>query len=176
VIINGSSGSRERKLLEDRRVRVLGEVPAMPELRTFTVSGISERIGARAIAGEKGMGRTAETMLVGAMSDQSAIGHMRRSCRKAVITAGDRTEIQLAALSTDTSCIVITGGIRPSQVVLSKADEMNVPVLMTGEDALQTAAAIERLIMRIDPEDKGKMDLIKKNVRSGVDIERVWQP
>ncbi|MCL1984728.1 MAG: AAA family ATPase [Methanomassiliicoccaceae archaeon] len=175
VVLNKCSDSPERKLLEDRGIKVLGEVPVMPELRTFRVSEISERMDAKVVAGEKGMENVVETMLVGAMSTQTAIRYMRRSRRKAVITGGDRTEIQLAALSTDTSCMIVTGGIRPSHTVLSRADELGVPVMITNEDTLHVMETVEHLIARIDPRDKEKIELVRKNVRSGIDLNSVWK-
>ena len=175
VILNKCSGCPERRFLEDHEVKVLGEVPAMPELRTFRVSEISEKTDSKPIAGKNGMDRIVESILVGAMSDQTAIGYMRRSCRKAVVTGGDRTEIQLAALSTDTSCIVVTGGIRPSNMVLSKADELAVPILMTNDDTLHVTETIEHLIARIDPKDKDKIELVKNKVSSCLDLDSVWQ-
>ena len=174
VILNKCSETPERKFLEDRGIKVLGEVPLIPELRTFKVSEISERMDAMVIAGGKGLDNTVETMLVGAMSTQMAIRYMRRSKRKAVITGGDRTEIQLAALSTDTSCMIVTGGIRPSRMVLSRADELGVPVLMTSEDTLNVTETIEHLIARIDPSDEKKIEIVRKNVRSKVDLKDVW--
>ena len=175
VVLNRSSGSPERKFLEDRGVRVLGELPVMPELRAFKVSEITEKMDAKVIAGAKGMDKLVETMLVGAMSDQTAVGYMRRSRRKAVITGGDRTEIQLAALSTDTSCIIATGGIRPSNMVLSKADEVSVPVLMTSDDTLLATETVEHLIARIDPRDNEKIRIVKENIRSGIDLDIIWR-
>jgi len=174
VILNKCSESPERKFLEGRGINVLGEVPVMPELRTFKVSEISEKMDAKVIAGEKGLDNVVENMLVGAMSTQTAIRYMRRSKRKAVITGGDRSEIQLAALSTDTSCMIVTGGLRPSRMVLSRADELNVPVLMTNEDTLTVTETIEHLIARIDPTDKEKIDIVRKNVRRNVDLDAVW--
>jgi BioD-like phosphotransacetylase family protein len=175
VVLNKSSNAPERKFLEGRGINVLGEVPVMPELRTFRVSEISEKMDAKAIAGSKGMDNVVETILVGAMSTQSAIQYMRRSKRKAVITGGDRTEIQLAALSTDTSCMIVTGGIKPTHTVLSEANELGVPILMTNEDTLRVAETIEHLIARIDPKDKEKIELVGNNVRSCIDLSLVWR-
>lgn len=174
VIINGAADCPERKFLEDRGIRVLGEIPVLPELRTFKVSEIEGLMNMKVIAGKGGMNNIVETMLVGAMSIQSAIGYMRRSKRKVMITGGDRTEMLLAALSTDTSCIIVTGGIRPAHTVLSRADEINVPVLMTNEDTLHITEVIEHLIVRIDPKDKEKIELVRKTVRSHVDLESIW--
>jgi len=175
VVLNRCSESTERKFLESRGIKVLGEVPEMPELRTFRVSEISDRMDAKVIAGERGMDNVVENMLVGAMSTQTAIRYMRRSKRKAVITGGDRAEIQLAALSTDTSCMIVTGGLRPSRMVLSRADELGVPVLMTNEDTLHVTEAIEHLIARIDPSDKEKIDIVRKTIRRNVDLDEVWR-
>ncbi|MCL2786664.1 MAG: AAA family ATPase [Methanomassiliicoccaceae archaeon] len=174
VIINKATNSPERRFLQDRGVKVLGEIPMMPELRTFRVSEISEKMDAKVIAGAKGMNNPVETMLVGAMSIQSAIRYLRRAKRKALITGGDRTEILLGALSTDTSCIIVTGGIKPSQTVLSRADEIGVPVLMTNSDTLEVTDIVEHLIARVDPKDKKKIDMIKDNVRHGVDLRAIW--
>ena len=175
IVLNKFDGGPERKFLEERGIKVLGEVPMIPELRTFRVSEISNHMDVKLIAGEKGMDNIVETMLVGAMSTQTAIRYMRRSRRKAVITGGDRTEIQLAALSTDTSCMIVTGGIKPSHTVLSRANELNVPILITSEDTLNVTETIEHLIARIDPKDEGKIELVRKSVRSGIDLGSVWR-
>ena len=174
VIINKATNCPERKFLQDRGIKVLGEIPMMPELRTFKVSEISEKMDAKIVAGGKGLGNPVETMLVGAMSIQSAIRYLRRAKRKALITGGDRTEILLAALSTDTSCVIVTGGIKPSPTVISRADEIGVPILMTNSDTLEVTDIVEHLIARVDPKDKQKIDLIKDNVRYGVDLNAVW--
>jgi len=175
VVLNRSVNSPERKFLTDNGIRVLGEIPVMPELKTFRVSELSRKIDAKVIAGGKGLDNQVETMLVGAMNLQSAIRYMRRAKRKALITGGDRTEILLAALSTDTSCIIVTGGLRPSQTVLSRAEEIGVPVLMTNADTLGITEVIEHLIARVDPRDKQKIELIRNNVRHGVDLEAIWR-
>lgn len=174
VVINRSEDSRERKFLEEKGIRVLGEIPNIPELRTFRVSEITEKMNAKLIAGASGLNNVVEDVIVGAMSPQVAVRYMRRSKRKAVITGGDRTEIQLAALSTNTSCIILTGGIMPTRTVMSRADEIGVPILLTEEDTMAATEVIEHLIARIDPSDKEKIELIRKNIRKGVDLDAIW--
>ncbi|MDR2866693.1 MAG: phosphotransacetylase family protein [Methanomassiliicoccaceae archaeon] len=174
TVINRSSGLPERSFLEGHGIKVLGEIPEMSELKTFRVSEISDKMDAKVIAGGKGMENIVETMLVGAMSIQAALGYMRRTKRKAMITGGDRTEMLLAALSTDTSCIIVTGGIKPSHTVLSRADEIGVPVLMTTEDTLHVTEIIEHLIARIDPTDKDKIAHVRNVVRDNVDLNAIF--
>ncbi len=174
VVLNNSEKSKARELLESKGLTVAGEIPNIPDLKSFKVWEVVEMMEAKVLAGTEGLDRDVKSLLVGAMNPQTAIRYMRRSHAKAVITGGDRTEIQMAALSTDTSCIVLTGGIRPSKTVLSKADEINVPVLLVEFDTLTSAEMIEHLIARIEPRDKKKLDQITRAVRTKVDLESLW--
>ena len=175
VVLNRSSDSPERKFLESHGIKVFGEIPPMPELRTFRVSEIAEKLNTKVIAGSKGVNANVETMVVGAMSAQSAVNMFRRQRRKAVITCADRTEVQLAALSTDTSCLIITGGLRPMQMVLSKAEDAGIPVLTTDEDVMTIMEILGHLSARVDPNDREKLDMIKKSVRKGVDLDEILE-
>lgn len=82
-------------------------------------------------------------MLVGAMGVESALAYFRRKPNKAVITGGDRADIQLAALETSTRCLILTGNIYPSPAVLNRAEELCVPVLLTRHDTLGTIEVCE---------------------------------
>ena len=174
AVINKTAGPKEREFLEKKGITVLGEIPLIPELRAFRVSEITERLDANVIAGKAGMDNVVEEVIVGAMTPQVAVRYMRRAKKKAVITGGDRTEILLAALSTNTSCIIVTGGITPVRTVMSRADELKVPILLTNEDTLAAAEAIDHLIARIDPKDTEKLGLLKKEIRKGVDLNKIW--
>ena len=91
-----------------------------------------------------------------------------------MITGGDRADLQLAALTTDTSCLVLTGGMYPSRTVIAKAYEVRVPILVTTHDTLETAEIIDHLIARIDPDDKKKIAKVKQVVKENVDMEAIW--
>lgn len=47
-----------------------------------------------------------EHLMIGAMDVDSALTYFRRKPNKAVITGGDRPDIQLAALETSTKCTI----------------------------------------------------------------------
>jgi BioD-like phosphotransacetylase family protein len=174
VVINMCSGTKERDFLEDRGMTVIGGIPTIPQISTFHVIEITEIIPSKVLAGRNGLDNIVEDVLVGAMSPQVAMRYMRRSKQKAVITGGDRTEIMLAALSTNTSCIVVTGGITPSRMVTSRAEEIGVPIIMTEEDTLTVVEALEHLIARINPDDDEKIELITRGIRKGLDLDMIW--
>ena len=100
--------------------------------------------------------------------------HAARVAGKAIITGGDRADIQMAALSTDTSCLVLTGGLYPPKPVIAKAYEVGVPILVTRHNTMEAAEMVEHLIARIDPDDAGKIDRIAQVVKQHVDLDAVW--
>jgi BioD-like phosphotransacetylase family protein len=79
------------------------------------------------------------------MTAEAALSRLRRYQHKAVITGGDRTDIQLTALETSTVCLILTGNLHPSPTVLERADEAGVAVLLVPDNTLETVEAIERV-------------------------------
>ncbi len=154
---------------------MLGSIPPMRELRAFRVREMAEALGAEVLNGERGMDEQVEKVMIGAMAPETALMYMRRMSRKAIITGGDRADIQLAALSTDTSCLVLTGGLYPPKPVVAKAYEVGVPILVTRHNTMEAAEMIDRLIARIDPDDKDKITKIADMVKRYVDLDEVWR-
>lgn len=91
-----------------------------------------------------------------------------------MITGGDRSDILMAALSTDTSCLILTGGLHPSKPVLAKAEDLQVPVLLVGHSTMATAEMVDSLIAKIDPDDTEKVELIADLVRRHVNTHAIW--
>jgi BioD-like phosphotransacetylase family protein len=127
---------------------VLGVLPKDPRLAAPTVAELVEGLHAKVLCGEEKTGELVETMLVGAMSVESALSYFRRKVNKAVITGGDRSDIQLAALETSTKCLILTGNLNPSPFVLNRADELGVPVLLVNMDTLGATEVVESYLGR----------------------------
>jgi BioD-like phosphotransacetylase family protein len=119
-------------------ISMFGLLPKDPLLAAPTVTELAEGLNAEFLCGAEWGGEMVEHMLVGAMSVEAALPRLRRTPNKAVITGGDRAEIQLAALETPTRCLILTGNLYPSPKVLYQAEELNVPVLLTSLDTLDT--------------------------------------
>jgi BioD-like phosphotransacetylase family protein len=173
VILNMSFKPEARALLEERGIKVLGSIPAAPELKHFTVREVADALNARILV-EEGFFNNVEEVMIGAMQPEAAIKFMRRVSRKALITGGDRTDILMAALATDTSCLVLTGGLYPEKQVIAKAYEARVPILLTSHDTLRAAEMIDHLIARIDPDNKKKIERVRQLVADNVDLKAVW--
>lgn len=175
VILNKTDDLAVANFLESKGIKVLGCVPHIPEMTYFTVKEVAEALSADVVVGRERLDRVVEGVYIGAMTMETALKYMRRHRRKAIITGGDRSDVQLAALSTDTSCLILTGGLYPANQVVSKAFEKSIPILVTRYDTLAASEMVEHLIARIEPEDTEKVRLVEKAVMDNVDLEAVFR-
>jgi BioD-like phosphotransacetylase family protein len=172
VVLNQSQDPQFEDYMIKRGIKILGSIPFLTELKALHANEIAEELGGEVIvAGED---HPIERILIGAMTPESALKYFRKAPAKAVITGGDRADIQLAALSTSTSCLVLTGGLYPANHVIARAQELGVSVVLVNLDTLTAAERLERLTARIDPFDRQKISLIKETVRQNLDTEAIW--
>ncbi len=163
-----------KPIFEERGYEILGIIPENPEITSPTVKEILDILGGEVIGCEgKQQDLLVEDILVGAMTQESALNYFRRSTNKAVITGGDRPDIALAALETDTSILILTGGLYPDVKVIAKAEEKGVVVLIVPFDTYTTIGKLKSVIRKIAPADKKVINLAKENVEKYCDIDRI---
>ena len=61
---------------------------------------------------------------------------------KAVITRGDRPDLQMSALSTETACLIMTKGIKPIEYVEYAAQEEGVSIVVVDKDTISTLESL----------------------------------
>jgi BioD-like phosphotransacetylase family protein len=149
-----------------RGMRVLGAVPSDPVLGSVSVRALADSLSASVVCGGEDGGRAMiERFCVGAMDVEHALRVFRGISRKAVVTGGYRTDIQLAALETDTVCLVLTGGVAPNELILARAREKGVALLTVSEDTMATVDRFESLLGRLRIREPEK-------IRRGIDLVR----
>lgn len=131
--------------LERSGIAVIGVIPHDPQTEAPTVQNVTDQLDAQIIS-DGDRERLVEHLSVGAMSAESALSFFRRKPNKAVITGGDRSDLQIAALETSTACLILTGNMRPATTVLNQAAQRNVPILLTPGDTLTTVQRLEALM------------------------------
>ncbi|GAB4437553.1 MAG: phosphotransacetylase family protein [Anaerolineae bacterium] len=131
--------------LEEKGIPVFAVLPEHRNLTAISVEELLQVLGAELLAGRDKLGALVEELVVGAMSAHEALPRFRRYRNKAVITGGDRADIQLAALETSTVALILTGNLRPSQSVIGQAEVAGVAVLLVPEDTMATVDRIERV-------------------------------
>lgn len=74
-----------------------------------------------------------EYFMIGGWSLDSGIHVFSKRNNKAVIVKGDRPDLQMAALETSTSCLILTNGQEPIQYVVQHAIKKQIPILAVNE-------------------------------------------
>src|SRR4030065_1499819 len=124
--------------LEKKQVKVFGVLPEARGLSALTVGELISLLDAEVLTKYQRAEALVENQTVGAMTAEAALSHFRRSSNKAVITGGDRTDIQFAALETSTTCLILTGKFRPSPLVIKQAEEFGIALLLVRNNTMET--------------------------------------
>jgi BioD-like phosphotransacetylase family protein len=111
--------------------------------------------------------------MVGAMTEESALRRFRKQPNKAVITGGDRTDIQLAAMETSTTCLILTGNLHPSNLIIKQAEAMNVPILLVPGNTMETIESLDSIFGKTRLGQKEKLDKFMGYVKENLDLKRL---
>jgi hypothetical protein len=164
-----------RPVAEAKGFKVFGIVPARTELIAPTVKEIWDILGGEILVGEEGLDVPVEEVVIGAMNPESALTYFRRSFHKAVITGGDRADIALAALETNTSVLILTGGLYPDVKVLARADEKRVPVLLVPTDTYSTIERLHQVVRKLHPGDQRGIAIARESYDQHCDLGAIRQ-
>ncbi len=132
-----------KPFIQKKGIKVLGEIPYDKVLAGVSVKELTEVLQARVLFSFEG-DPLVEEFFIGGMQVDQAIKYFRRSRNFGVIVGGDRSDIQLAALETGARCLLLTGGLYPNEIILSRAEEAGVPVLVVEGDTYTVARKVER--------------------------------
>ncbi len=176
VILNKVQNPEEFKefyvsKIEEQDIPVLGIIPYEKELTFLTVNYLAKRLLAKVITGESALNRVVKNIMVGAMTLNALFQTpVFQKEDKLVITSGDREDMILAAIESNTVAVVITNNILPSSNIISKAYERNIPLLLVPQDTYQTATKIDNIESLLTREDHHKIDLIEQIVQRNVNV------
>jgi hypothetical protein len=160
--------------LEDAGIRVFGALPHDPVLRSVSVGELADHLNASILCCPEQREQLVEHFVVGAMNVESALRYFRRMPNKAVITGGDRSDIQLAALETASKCVVLTGDMRPSSRVVTRSQELRIPLLLAREDTLTVVDRIEWLLGRVRIRERSKIERATELAQEHIDFAALW--
>lgn len=158
------------RTIEKLGLPLLGILPFHEDLNCSSVAFLADRLFAKVIAGQSGLDKVVRNIFVGAMSANAALRSPKfNKGDKMIITAGDRVDMILAALESDTACIVLTNNILPPSNIISKATDRQIPVLLVAADTYQIAQQIDNMEPLLTREDERKIELLGKLVEEQVD-------
>ncbi|HTX53430.1 MAG TPA: phosphotransacetylase family protein [Candidatus Baltobacteraceae bacterium] len=161
--------------LSNKGVEVLGVIPLDRLLDAITVRQLVDVLQGKVICGQEGLDEFVERFSVGAMDTDAALGYFQRLPNKAVITGGNRADIQLAALETSTRCLVLTGDQTPNQIIVARARDAGIPIVVVSYDTLSTVEKLEAVLGRIRIRETQKVRRAQDLLRERLNYRRIIQ-
>lgn len=157
--------------LKKQGIKIFGVLPETRALGALTNQEIYEALDAELLTESYNPEDSVEALMIGAMTPAAALSRFRKQPNKAVITGGDRSDIQLAALETSTSCLILTGNLHPSPLVIKQAEDLGVAIFLVSTPTLETVENLEGLLGKVRIGQKSKLDKFESLVQQFVDVD-----
>jgi BioD-like phosphotransacetylase family protein len=159
--------------LEKNKIKIFGYVTSDNFLSSVSVKDIAAHLEAKVLSAVEKQGELVEAFMLGAMGHDLALSYFKTKTDKAVITGGDRADIQLAALETGTKCLILTGNFSPSSIVVGRAEELGVPILLVRFDSITTIEKLNEILGHTGFHEFKKIDKIVQITRDFIDLEAI---
>lgn len=187
VVVNAVAVPRLRLVAEEvgrvaaaQGVVLAGVIPQSRGLIGVSVRDLAQQLEPVSVLGNPDDDAVVDRLMVGTMGLDNALGYFGRFGHKAAIISVNRPDLMIAALQTDTLCIVaanenpvITGDDPVNPVVVSRAKERDVPILITGRPTLDTVEQIERIFGAAGFTGPGKVQIARSLVEEHLDLDKL---
>ncbi len=148
VVLNKVPRCRLEAVAAEAGGKWLGIIPEDRTLYTLTVGELAECVRGEIINAAGKSGELVENVMLGAMVVGYGPDYFGRMDNKAAIIRAGRHDMQLAALETSLRCLLLCGQDAPIPTVLHRAQEQQVPVIVTGLDVASAVGSIEEALSR----------------------------
>lgn len=161
--------------LERKGIPVFGVLPETSTLEALTTQELSDVLEAELLTESYNPDALVESLMVGAMTAESALHRFRKQKNKAVITGGDRSDIQLAALETSTTALVLTGNLHPSPLVVKQAEDLGVAVFLVPGSTIETVESVERIFGKTRMGQHAKLEKFESLVQQFINLDKLYK-
>jgi BioD-like phosphotransacetylase family protein len=159
--------------LRGQGVPTLGCIRHDAALAAVRMMDLAHSLNGRIIAGnDRATGMVAD-FLIGAMQADNFLLQLGRRADCAVITGGDRPDLQIAAICAGCPCIVLTGNVGPPEMIRARAEDNNVVLIRVREDAYRTARNMARVFGAKKIRDLKQLRAGVKLVENSLDIRAI---
>lgn len=160
--------------VEQKGLQVFGVLPDDSLLGAVPIRVIAEELQGRILCGGDRAEELVQGFTIGAMRVQAALRYLRHTTSHAIITGGDRHDIQLAALEAGVKCLVLTGDLYPNERMLARAEETGTPVILVGQDTATTIAKCESLGHQLGLNSMAKVERSVRVCDEHIDFDKLF--
>lgn len=160
-----------KPFFQSRGIEILGTLPTDRLLQSVSVRELVSQLNAKVLCRENRLDLMVETLTVGAMNVNSALEYFRKGQNMAVVTGSDRTDLQLAALESSTSCLILTGHTPPQQLILARAEDLEIPILMVDCDTLTTVEIVDQAFGKVRLHETIKVECMQNLIEEHFNVD-----
>jgi hypothetical protein len=164
-----------KPFFKSQDIDILGILPTDRLLQSVSVRELVCQLKAKVLCREDRLDLMVESLTVGAMNVNSALEYFRQRQNMAVITGSDRTDLQLAALESSTNCLILTGHTPPQQLILARAEDLEIPILTVDFDTLTTVEIVDRAFGTVRLHETIKVECVQNLIEEHFDIDLLLQ-
>ncbi len=124
-------------------INILGVLPEDRLLLSLAVAELAECLHGEIIGEADKAEELVENFMLGAMNAGSGIEYFNLEADKAVIIRSERPDVQMAALETETKCLILSGKVELLPSVISRAKVKKIPIIQVGDDIATIVNKIE---------------------------------
>ncbi|MDY0225592.1 hypothetical protein SAMN04488082_10742 [Desulfomicrobium apsheronum] len=157
--------------MESKGIKILGKIPSDPLMGAIKVADLADRLGGKVITAQDKSERVVENFLIGTMQVENFMTHFRKSKKSAIIVGGDRSDVQLVALEGQCQCLVLTGNLYPNDIIMTRAEVLEVPIVVVRDDTFTVAKKMEAILSRHKLRDVIKIQHGSQLVSSIIDFQ-----
>ena len=133
-------------LLNRRGINMLGAIPEDHLLNAIRVYDLAQRLNGKIISVPAKRDVMVENFLIGTMQVENFMNHFKKKKNSAVIVGGDRSDLQLVALEGKCSCLILTGNLYPNDIILTRSEVLEVPIIVVRDDTYTVAKTMENIL------------------------------
>ncbi len=149
---------------------LLGAIPSDRVMASVSVGDVAQGLNGAWVLGEEKAGALIENFLIGGNIMDGGDTYYGRHPNKGVLVRGDRPDIHLACLHTETACLLLTGGFEPNQYVYHEAEERDVPLLVMANETIACAELLDELLLAAPVHHPDKTRRFRELLKSHVDL------
>jgi BioD-like phosphotransacetylase family protein len=155
------------------QIKSLGFIPEDRTLLGLTVPQIVKIVAGKFIYGEEFATGLVKHILVGGLGLDNGVSYFGLKEDKATVVRGDRPDIQMAALKTPTTCMILTQGIEPIEYVINEAEVEEVPLILTNSNTLDVMEAFGSAVNMARFDHPAKLARFEELVSQHIDLEGI---
>ncbi|MFH0810493.1 MAG: phosphotransacetylase family protein [Pseudomonadota bacterium] len=161
--------------LHRKGIEFFGALPQDDVLASIKVEDLAERLRARILCCHDRLDGMVRKFLIGGMNVDRFLEYYRKSPHNAVIVGGDRSDVQMVALEGRSECLILTGDFYPSDMILARAEERGVPVMLVRDDTYTVTEKIQRLGSTLRLKEPEKVQRAIQAVNKHVNFEALYR-